>query len=56
MASNKATHASGAVQGDHDLRRRNVVNSGDSNGRITAARNEVDDKKSRKVKTISTAN
>jgi len=49
MTTSKAPHASGMAQGDHDLRRRNVSDKGETNGEVTAPRDEVDNKKAQKV-------
>ena len=49
MASTKASHASGAADGDDGLRRRNIDSHKDTNGTISVSQVEVDDKKSKKV-------
>ena len=49
--SSKATHATGAAQGEQDLRRRNVGSSTDGNGSIPESPVLLDEKKSREVGT-----
>ena len=49
MASHKASHATGAGDGEETLRRRNVDSHKDANGAISVSSVEVDDKKSKKV-------
>lgn len=49
MASNKASLATGAADGDDGMRRRNVDSHKDTNGTISVSQVEVDDKKSGKV-------
>lgn len=48
MTSNKDVHASGTAQDGADLRRRNVP--GGQNSALTSSEEEVDDKKSQKVR------
>ena len=52
MASVKASHATGAAQGEQDLRRRNVPSDYDGNGQIPDSVEPIDDKKSRQVRTF----
>lgn len=51
MTSNKDAHASGAAQDGADLRRRNVP--GGQNGAITPSKEEIDDKKFQKVRSMT---
>ena len=56
MTSNKDVHASGAAQDGADLRRRNVPNvpkSGGQNGAITPSKEEKDEKKPQKVRSMT---
>ena len=48
MTSNKDAHASGAAKDDADLRRRNVP--GGQNGALIRSKEEIDEKKSWKVR------
>lgn len=49
MTGSKATHVTGSVQNDHDLRRRHVSEK-QENGSVIAPEDEADDKKPLKVK------
>ena len=51
MTSNKDVHASGTVQDVADIRRRNVP--GGQNGALTPSKEEVDEKKSQKVRSTA---
>ena len=51
MTSNKDVHATGVAHDGTDLRRRNVL--GGQNGALAASKEEVDEKKSQKVPSIS---
>lgn len=51
MTSNIDVHASGAAQNGADLRRRNVPTG--PNGALTPSKEEVDDKKSQKVRPMA---
>ncbi|MCJ1399559.1 Protein O-mannosyltransferase 2 [Xylographa trunciseda] len=48
MATSRASHATGAVQNGHDLRRRNVPISNKSNGSLVQEPDTIDQKKSQK--------
>ena len=49
MTGSKATHVTGSVQTDHDLRRRHVPEK-QENGSVIAPEDGADEKKLRKVK------
>ena len=49
MATKRNGHATGTVQGGHDLRRRNVPASDKSNGSLVREPDTIDIKKSQKV-------
>lgn len=49
MAFQQDAQATGTAQDGHNLRRRNVPDHGSSNGSLTQAAPEVDNKKSQKV-------
>lgn len=51
MTSNKEVHASGTVQDNADIRRRNVP--GGQNGALTPSKEEIDEKKSQKVRSMA---
>ena len=49
MTSNKDVHVSGAAQDGTDLRRRNIPRQ---NGTLTPPQEEIDEKKSQKVRSM----
>ena len=51
MTSNKGVHATGAAHDGADLRRRNVL--GGQNGALAPSMEEVDEKKSQKVRSMA---
>ena len=51
MTSNKDVHATGAAHDGADLRRRNIL--GGQNGALAPSKEEVDEKKSQKVRLMA---